>query len=49
MICYCFQYTEMDIRKDVFQNNGQSPLLDRIIAERKQGTCQCDIKNPKGT
>jgi hypothetical protein len=39
----------MDIRKDVFQNNGQSPLLDRIIAERKQGTCQCDIKNPKGT
>jgi hypothetical protein len=49
MICYCFEYTELDIRNEVFQNNGQSPLLDRIIEARKQGTCQCDIKNPKGT
>ena len=49
MICYCFEYTELDIRNEVFQNNGQSPLLDRIIEARKQGTCQCDIKNPNGT
>jgi hypothetical protein len=49
MICYCFEYTELDIRNDVFKNNGPSPLLDRIKDVRKQGTCQCDVNNPKGT
>ncbi len=48
-ICYCFEYTESDIRQDVFLNGGKSPIMDRIIEARKQGTCQCDIKHPKGT
>jgi len=47
-VCYCFEYTESDIRNEVTENNGHSLLLDRIVEARKQGTCQCEAKNPKG-
>ena len=48
-ICYCFEYTEADIRNEVAQNHGQSLLLTRIVEAKRQGTCQCDVKNPKGS
>lgn len=48
LICYCFKYTESDIRKDVYENNGQSLILEKIAFEKKRGTCQCSVKNPSG-
>lgn len=47
LICYCFKYTEFDIEQDV-RMNGKSTILERIIAEKKGGGCQCAVKNPKG-
>ncbi|MHA2432851.1 MAG: hypothetical protein ACXADO_06465 [Candidatus Thorarchaeota archaeon] len=48
-ICYCFEYTEHDIRQEVMENGGRSLLMERILEARKLGTCQCDTKNPTGT
>ena len=48
-ICYCFEYTELDIVNEVAKNHGRSLILERIIEARKNGTCQCYTKNPKGT
>ena len=48
-ICYCFEYTKSDIADEVLKNKGRSLILERIIEARKNGTCQCDTKNPKGT
>ena len=49
LICYCFAYTEADIRKDVQENNGKLTIIEKIKAEMKAGTCQCQTKNPQGT
>ena len=46
-ICYCFDYTEDDIVKDV-KENGTSTIMERIKVEKKQGACQCATRNPKG-
>ena len=46
-ICYCFEFTEEDIRKDI-EANGRSTILAKIKKERKIGNCQCAVKNPKG-
>ena len=46
LICYCFGYTEEDIKKD-FTENGHSVILERIISEKKDGKCNCETKNPK--
>ncbi len=48
-ICYCFEYTKSDIVNEVLRNNGCSLILERMFEARKNGTCQCDTKNPKGT
>jgi hypothetical protein len=48
LICYCFGYTRKDIKND-FTNNGRSLIMEKIMAEKKLGTCQCATKNPKGT
>ena len=47
LVCYCFKYTEEDIRKD-FEVNGRSTILEKIWEEKKFGNCQCAVKNPKG-
>jgi hypothetical protein len=47
-ICYCFEYTESDIVNEVVKNHGRSLILEKIIEARKNGTCQCDTKNPRG-
>lgn len=47
-VCYCFEYTKEDIEQDVLKN-GISTILARILAEKKDGRCQCATKNPKGT
>lgn len=48
LICYCFGYTETDIIKDLKQNNGTSAIMERILNEKRNGTCQCDINHPAG-
>jgi hypothetical protein len=46
-ICYCFEYTREDIEQDILEN-GHSMIMEKIMAEKKLGTCQCATKNPKG-
>ena len=46
-VCYCFNYTEKDIRKD-FLENGRSTIMKRIMADKKDGRCNCSQTNPKG-
>lgn len=46
-ICYCFGYSEEDIRQDVRHNGGRSAILERIIAEKKRAACQCATLHPE--
>jgi hypothetical protein len=46
-ICYCFEYTAEDIRRD-YLKNGRSTIMEKIQVEKKFGNCQCSVKNPKG-
>lgn len=46
-ICYCFNYTVADIEQDA-RTHGRSTILERILAEKKTGACQCAMINPKG-
>ena len=47
LICYCFGYSASDIERDVVENR-KSTIMARILSEKKNGGCQCAIKNPKG-
>lgn len=47
LICYCFNYTAADIVKDVLAH-GRSTIVEKILAEKKAGGCQCAVKNPQG-
>ncbi len=47
LICYCFNYTDKDIELDLRQN-GKSTIMEKILAEKRMGGCQCATKNPKG-
>jgi hypothetical protein len=47
MICYCFNYTDAEIVEDVVKHHGRSTIMERVIEARKNGTCECEIKNPK--
>ena len=46
-ICYCFNYTDADIVADVVARHGQSTIEQRIAEAKKNGRCQCEVKNPK--
>jgi hypothetical protein len=48
LICYCFQYSEEDIVRDVFENNGKSSIMERILTAKKSGTCNCKYNHPEG-
>ena len=45
-ICYCFDYTSDDILKDI-EENGTSTIIKQIMAEKKNGACDCATRNPK--
>jgi len=47
LVCYCFQYTKKQIEED-FIKNGKSTILKKIALAKKNGECDCAIKNPKG-
>ncbi len=46
-ICYCFNYTVVDIEEDV-RAHGRSLLMEQIMASKKAGICHCASENPKG-
>ena len=48
MICYCFGYTETDIRNDVKKNRGKSTILEQIVAAKKAEECNCSGTHPEG-
>jgi hypothetical protein len=47
VICYCFNYTHTDIRRDI-ADHGKSTILEKILFEKKMGGCRCELLNPKG-
>ena len=48
LICYCFEYSAKDIHEDVRANDGHSTILDRIVAAKRAGGCQCATSHPEG-
>jgi len=46
LICYCFNHTESDIRRDV-EKKGHSLLLESIIATKQLGSCRCTTMHPE--
>ena len=48
LICYCFGYSQEDIMADVENNRGVSTIHQRILGEKKKGTCNCKINHPEG-
>lgn len=48
LVCYCFGYSVTDIERDFLENGGHSSILNRIVLEKRSGTCECAEKNPKG-
>lgn len=48
LVCFCFGYTEDDIMRDVRENEGASSILEKIISEKKNGTCNCKFNHPEG-
>jgi len=48
LICYCFEYSAEDIGEDVRANDGRSTILEKIVAAKKSGGCQCATLHPEG-
>ncbi len=48
IICYCFNHARADIERD-YRKNGRSLILEKIIAAKRLGACQCATQNPRGT
>ncbi len=46
-ICYCYGYTDSDIQKDVIKNKGESSILQRIVKEKRNGSCDCATHHPE--
>jgi CopZ-like zinc binding protein len=46
-LCYCFDYSREDIRRDI-ETSGKTSVLDEIKAEVQAGFCACEVKNPSG-
>lgn len=47
-ICYCFDYTDNDIRSDIIQNDGRSLILEKIVVAKQNGSCECASRHPEG-
>ena len=46
-ICYCFGFTEGDVRKQINQT-GHTTIATTISSLIKEGMCACEIRNPSG-
>jgi len=47
-LCYCFNFTKQDI-VDEIKSTGQTTIPDYIRKKIKEGACECETLNPKGT
>jgi hypothetical protein len=47
-LCYCFDYTRRDVRRDI-EATGSTRILEKVKAEVQGGFCACEMKNPAGT
>ncbi len=47
-VCYCFDITEDQIRREV-ETLGFAASAERIRALVKAGRCACEVRNPQGT
>ncbi len=47
LLCHCFHFSYADIEQDIMAH-GRSLLLEKILAAKKKGQCQCVVKNPTG-
>jgi hypothetical protein len=47
-LCYCFDYSRADIRRDI-EKLGSTKIPDEIKAEIEAGFCACEVKNPSGS
>jgi len=47
-VCYCFQITETDLRREI-EATGESTASSRVTAHVKAGRCACEVKNPQGS
>ena len=47
MLCYCFEFTEDDIRKDI-EDKGTTDIPIKIQLEIKNDNCRCSELNPSG-
>lgn len=47
LICYCFQHTLGDIRRQCSQSNHNT-IIDDINTGIQAGQCACDWRNPQG-
>lgn len=48
IICYCWNYSEEDIKHDLHQHNGVSTILEHILEEKRKGACKCKSMHPEG-
>jgi len=48
LVCYCFGYSREDIEKE-YLATGRSVILEKILAAKKSGVCECGVKNPADT
>ena len=46
-VCYCFDVTMADLRKD-FATLGGSSARAMVAAEIRAGHCACEVRNPQG-
>jgi hypothetical protein len=46
-LCYCFDHSREDIRRDI-EATGKTSVLEEIKAEVQGGFCACEVKNPSG-
>lgn len=47
-LCYCFDYSREDVRRDIESTGSTTLLLEEIKAEVQGGFCACEVKNPSG-
>ncbi|MCB2182673.1 MAG: hypothetical protein KQH63_11640 [Desulfobulbaceae bacterium] len=47
LICYCYNYSAEDILQDV-REYGYSKIMEKIMASKKSGNCNCAKLNPSG-
>ena len=44
-----FDFSSLTVTiEDDFAENGRSLIMERIMAEKKAGACDCAYRNPKG-